>query len=232
MRVAIMQPYLFPYIGYYQLMNAVDKFILLDSVNYIKKGFINRNYILVNGTKHLFTINIKNKSQNTLIKDILLDNEDENKERFLKSIYLSYKKAPYFEQIYPMITKIVNKKHERIVELILSSIYLINDYLGISTSIVPTSIGYNNGLKGQERIIDICKKEKASHYINPGGGISLYEQDLFNENGLKLSFLKTNPIKYKQYNNDFVPNLSIIDVLMFNSPETIAGFLKEYELIK
>ncbi|MCL2718596.1 MAG: WbqC family protein [Lachnospiraceae bacterium] len=230
MKIAIMQPYLFPYIGYFQLINAVEKFVILDTVSYIKKGWINRNRILVNGTPHLFTISIKAKSQNILIKDILLDNDKNDVENLLKTIYLNYKKAPYFKNVYELIEESLMKKHNKIVDLILSSIGVINHYLDISTKIIHTSTGYNTDISGQERIIKICNCEKATHYINPIGGIELYNNELFSRNGLELSFLKTKPLEYKQFANIFEPNLSIVDLLMFNSPDKVAEMLMEYEL--
>ncbi|MHA1342183.1 MAG: WbqC family protein [Promethearchaeota archaeon] len=232
MKLAVMQPYLFPYIGYFQLINAVDKFVILDDVNFIKRGWINRNYILVNGKKNLFTVPLEKASQNKLIKDTYVVSDTKWKINFLKTIKFSYSRAPYFKNIYPIIQIIINNKENNLSKFIYYSLIKINEYLNIKTKIVPSSEIYrNNHLKGQYRILDICKKEKANHYINPPGGQQLYERALFEKNGIKINFIKTNYFFYKQFNNEFVPNLSILDILMFNSKERIYQFLKEYRLI-
>ncbi|MHA1342680.1 MAG: WbqC family protein [Promethearchaeota archaeon] len=232
MKLGIMQPYLFPYIGYFQLINAVDKFIILDDVNFIKRGWINRNYILVNGKKNLFTVPLEKASQNKLIKDTYVVSDTKWKINFLKTIKFSYSRAPYFKNIYPIIQIIINNKENNLSKFIYYSLIKINEYLNIKTKIVPSSEIYrNNHLKGQYRILDICKKEKANHYINPPGGQELYERALFEKNGIKINFIKTNYFFYKQFNNEFVPNLSILDILMFNSKDRIYQFLKEYMLI-
>ncbi|MHA1381944.1 MAG: WbqC family protein [Candidatus Helarchaeota archaeon] len=232
MKLAIMQPYLFPYIGYFQLINAVDKFIILEDVNFINRGWINRNYILVNGKKNLFTVPLEKASQNKLIKDTHIVSDTKWKINFLKTIKFSYSMAPYFKNIYPIIQIIINNKEYNLSKFIYYSLIKITEYLNIKTKIVPSSEIYrNNHLKGQYRILDICKKEKANHYINPPGGQELYERDLFEKNGIKINFIKTNYFFYKQINNEFVPNLSILDILMFNSKDQIYQFLKEYILI-
>jgi len=232
MKLGIMQPYLFPYIGYFQLINAVDKFVILDDVNFITRGWINRNYILVNGKKNLITIPLKKASQNKLIKDTYIVSDTKWKKNFLKTIKFSYSKAPYFKNIYPIIQIIINNKENNISKFIYFPFIKITEYLNIKTKIVPSSEIYkNNHLKGQYRILDICKAEKANHYINPPGGQKLYNRILFEKNGIKINFLKTNYFEYKQFDNKFIPNLSIIDILMFNSKENIYQFLKEYMLI-
>ena len=227
-----MQPYLFPYIGYFQLINAVDKFIILDDVNFINRGWINRNYILVNGKKNLFTIPLKKASQNKLIKDIYISSDINWKKKFLKKIKFSYGRTTYFEDIYPIITDIINNKENNLSKFIYYSLIKLKKYLNIKTKIIPSSDIYNNNnLKGQYRILGICQIEKAKHYINPEGGQKIYDKNLFKKNGVKINFLKTKYFTYKQLNNEFIPNLSIIDILMFNSKERIYQFLKEYMLI-
>ena len=227
-----MQPYLFPYIGYFQLINAVDKFVLFDDVNYINKGWINRNNILMNGRAHLFTFPLKEASQNKLICQIELMNDRNWKDKFLKTISQSYKKSEYYSDVFPVITEILNFESVNLSDYIYNSITKINNYLGIGTEIVKSSAKYNNcSLKAQNRIINICEQELAVTYINPIGGVDLYDKKMFAESGIDLFFLKTNSIEYKQYDNGFVPWLSIIDILMFNSRVEARALLNEYELI-
>lgn len=232
MKIAIMQPYIFPYIGYFQLMNAVDKFIIYDDVNFINKGWINRNRILVNGNDSLFTIPLKEASQNKLINEIEVNWDESWKNKWLKTIEQSYKKAPHYEEVLPLIEKTLGYNQKNISGLITLNLMLINDYLGINTEIVQSASLYDNShLKAQERIIDICLQEKATTYINPIGGVALYDKSIFSEKALALFFIKSKECIYKQFKNEFVPWLSIIDVLMFCSKTTIKEYLNNYELV-
>ncbi len=232
MKLAIMQPYLFPYIGYFQLIHSVDKFVLYDDVNFIKKGWINRNNILVNHQANLFSIPLKEVSQNKLINEIYLSEEQKWRGAFLKTIEQAYKKAPFFNEVFFLLQTIINAEVDKISALILKSFMELKQYMGIDTLLVETSARYNvSHLKGQERILGICKQENTQQYINPIGGQELYAKALFDENGIQLNFIKSNPIVYKQFGKEFIPWLSIIDVLMFNSKEEIKGMLNQYELI-
>lgn len=232
MTIAIMQPYIFPYIGYFQLINAVDKFVIYDDVNFINKGWINRNQILVSGKPHLFTIPLKDASQNKLIHEVELAVNDPWKKKFLKTIQQSYQKAPNYQKVFLLIEEIVNFGAETIAELTLHALRQVCAYMQIDTEIVDTSKVYNNtDLKAQERILDICRQEKASHYINPIGGMELYDKNIFEKEQIRLDFIKSVASPYLQFKNAFVPWLSIIDILMFNDDENIAKLLKEFELI-
>lgn len=232
MKLAIMQPYLFPYIGYFQLINAVDKFVFYDDVKFINKGWINRNRILVNLNSHLFTVPLLNANQNTLIKDLKLAVNEKWKYKFLKTIELAYKKAKCFNIVFPNIEAVINMRSKFLFEWHLTSFHFIMNFLAIYTTLIHTSTNYNNQhLKGQARIIDICIQESCQQYINAEGGINLYCKNVFKEAGIELSFLKTGDIIYEQFKNQFVPCLSIIDVLMFNSVDQISSFLNKYKLV-
>lgn len=232
MKLAIMQPYIFPYIGYFQLINAVDKIVIYDDVNFINRGWINRNRILVNGKDSLFTIPLKDASQNKLINEIDVNWDPAWKNKFLKTIEQSYKKAPFYQEGLEIIEKTLNIEDLNTSNVIFNNLNVICEYLDITTELIPSSAIYQNtDLKAQERILDICLQEKANHYINPIGGLELYDKSYFESKGLKLNFIKSKSVVYKQFKNDFVPWLSMIDVLMFNSKETIQGFLNEYELV-
>lgn len=232
LKIAIMQPYFFPYIGYFQLMNTVDKFVIYDDVTFIKGGWINRNNILINNSPNLFTLPLKNASSNILIKDIEISLNDKWKNKFIKTIIWNYKKAPYFTETIEIISKILNIDNILLKSMCIESFELINKYLQIDTEIIDSSTIYSNeDLFGQDRVLDICIKENAIHYINPIGGLKIYNRKDFNDKGIKISFLETNQIKYSQFKNDFIPNLSIIDVMMFNSPNEIRKMLNNYKLI-
>jgi hypothetical protein len=233
MKLAIMQPYFFPYIGYFQLINAVDKFVIYDDVNYIKQGWINRNNILLNDKGHQFTIPLEDASSfktinNTRINKILYPIWIA---KFLKKLEAAYKKAPFYQCILPKIENVFEGDYEYISQLNTEVVVEICNYLKINTIIHKTSSTYQNcDLKGSDRVIDICKIENAKIYINPIGGEQLYSKDSFKRGGIDLYFLKTQPISYKQYSNEYFPSLSIIDVLMFNYIDSIRCLLIKYEL--
>ncbi|MEZ4900814.1 MAG: WbqC family protein [Spirosomataceae bacterium] len=232
MRLAIMQPYFMPYIGYLQLINAVDKFVLYDDVNYINKGWINRNRLLVNGQEYLFTIPLKEASQNKLICEIHLSTDPKWQGKLLKTIEQAYKKAPFYSTVSPVIEKIINFESDLLGEWISASFVELATYLDIHTEIVPSSRIYQNThLKAQDRILDICKQEAANHYINPIGGTELYDKVIFEQSGILLNFIRSKGIVYPQFKNEFVPWLSIVDLMMFNDISTIQFFLNEYELV-
>ncbi|MGE0588538.1 MAG: WbqC family protein [Cyclobacteriaceae bacterium] len=231
MRIAVMQPYFFPYIGYFQLIAAVDKFVFYDDVNYINRGWINRNNILINGKATLITLPLKKASQNKKINDIEIA-MGSTEEKLLKTISMSYKKAPYFENAFELIQRIFEKPSTTIADFNLNQIKIISKYLNIETELVPSSSVYDNRhLNGPERIIDICCKENADWYVNPIGGFDLYDRDSFNTRGIRLSFIKPTLVQYNQFNIPFVPWLSIIDILMFNGTKNIKQMLKQYQFV-
>ena len=231
MKVGIMQPYFFPYIGYWQLINAVDKFVIYDDVNFIKGGWINRNKILVNGQARYINLQMHKASPNKLINEIeVLGNKVYNK-KLLKTIESSYRKAPYYSEVYPLIENIIKQDENNMSKYLINSIREICKYLEINTQILVSSeIEKNNNLRGQDKIIEICKILGANQYINAIGGIELYSRKDFESNGILLNFLRTKSIRYKQFNDNYLPNLSIIDVIMFNSVQETKRLMEEYEL--
>lgn len=231
-----MQPYFMPYIGYFQLINAVDKFIIYDDVNFIKQGWINRNQILIQGSKQFFTVPLKKQSSFLKINETFINNNqfEKWKIKFLKTIEQSYSKAPFFEQVNPIINKVLSSFDVELTisDLAFNSLLEISNFLMLETKFVLSSSLYDNcNLVGQERILNICKKEEAKEYINLFGGVDLYNKNSFLKENIKLNFIKSNLIEYKQFKNKFVPWLSIIDVLMFNDKEEIKEMLNEYTLI-
>jgi hypothetical protein len=227
--IAVMQPYLFPYIGYFQLINAVDKFVIYDDVNYINKGWINRNNIIINKQKALFTISLAGASQNKLINEIDIS---DNFEKLLKTIQFSYSKAPYFRQTYEILNKIVSFENRNLSLFITNSLETILDYLNIDTEILLSSnLNKDSGLKGQVKIMSICKELNAETYVNPIGGIDLYDKEYFDNNGVDLFFIETGYLQYNQFSSEFEPCLSILDVMMHNSPQNIKQMLNEFVLL-
>ena len=234
MRLAIMQPYIFPYIGYYQLMYAADKFVVYDDVTFIKQGWINRNKILLNGKDFVFTVPLANASSYTHINETEINQKIYQgwKIKFLKTLEQAYMKAPNYGAVYPLVEGVFNTECATISELCVASLLATNQYLGIDTPMITTSVGYNNKhLRSAERVLDICRQENALEYVNPIGGMELYSKEVFAEKGLALHFIKSKPVQYQQYKNDFVPWLSMIDIMMFNTVPEIKVFLSQYELV-
>ena len=229
MKLAIMQPYIFPYIGYFQLIYSVHKFVIYDDVSYIKQGWINRNRILLNGQPRYFTISLSGASSFKKIMEIEFKIDSK---KLLKTIYHAYKKAPFFSEVYPMIENIITHKETNLARFVTNSLMRVTKYLEISTEfIISSDKQIATELKGKERVIAICNYLNATHYYNAMGGKGLYAKDEFKKNGIELKFIKTKEIIYKQFDNNFVPFLSIIDSMMFNPVEAIQEMLKEYELI-
>lgn len=232
MKTVIMQPYLFPYLGYWQMIAAADIFVLFDDVNFIKRGWINRNNILLNGVAHLFTLPLMDATQNKLINEISITHNNKEKQKILKTIEVAYKKAPYFEDIFPLIISVMTYEYRDLTRFLLHHFEVIFAYLDVKTKLICSSaIEKDNTLKAQEKIIDICRRLNTTHYLNAIGGQALYEKDRFKQEHMTLNFIKMRNIHYPQFKNQFVPYLSIIDVLMFNNRETVKQMLTEYDLV-
>ena len=226
-----MQPYFFPYIGYFQLINAVDEFIIYDNIQFTKKGWINRNRILVNGSDIYITLPLKKDSDYLDIKARFLSDDWPNeRKKTLNRITESYRKAPQFNFVYHLIENILMHDEKNLFSFIFNSLRQINQYLDIKTPlIVSSSIPINHDLKAGNKVIELCKARKASTYINPIGGVELYSKEEFKNEGFELQFLKANNITYPQFKNDFVPFLSIIDVMMFNSKKDFKSMLQSFK---
>lgn len=226
-----MQPYFFPYIGYWQLIDAVDEYVIYDDVNFINRGWVNRNKILINGESKYINLLLHKASQNKLINEIELLKDTSIQIKFLSTLKMAYSKAPYFQSAYPIIEQIINLQETNLSKFLLCQIRTIMEYLHIKTKIwISSEMEKDNSLKGCEKIRSICKLLGANHYINAIGGKSLYSKDDFQLDGIELQFLKTKNIIYPQFGLEFLENLSIIDVMMFNSVQKIREMLKMYVL--
>jgi hypothetical protein len=230
MKIAIMQPYFFPYIGYFQLMNAVDEFIIYDNIEYTKKGWVNRNKILVNGKASYVTLPLKKDSDYLDIRDrYLADVWASKRNKILNRISGAYRDAPFFDFVYPLIKYIILFEDDNLFSFIQNSLFLINKYLGIKTPLlVSSTLSIDHDLKAEKKVIEICKTRGAGIYINPIGGLNLYRKDKFKDEGVELFFIRASDLTYKQFDNDFVPFLSIIDIMMFNSTKKIQEYLNSF----
>lgn len=234
MKIAIMQPYIFPYLGYFQLINSVDTFVIYDNIEYTKKGWINRNRLVFNSKIEHFTINI--------VKDSDYLNVDERKvspvfydkelNKILNKIKQNYGKAPFFNEVFPFIKNIFTHKTENLYEYIYHSLISVVNYLEIETTVLKSSaLDIDHKLKSADKVIAICKSLNAKIYINPIGGKELYQKETFKKQGIDLYFIENELTPYAQFKNDFIPGLSIIDVLMFNSKEEVKEMLNQYHLV-
>lgn len=227
--IAIMQPYFFPYIGYFQLVYSVDKFVIYDDVNYIKQGWIAKNRILLNNKPHNLTLNLRGASSFKKINEIEIGDFNY---KLLKTIQQAYRKAPYFNEVFPVVEQIIGNKEVSLSGYLAYSISQICNYLSINTEILISSrLEKNNNLHGQDKVIAICKLLNADVYVNAIGGQALYSCEDFAKEDIALKFLDTSDIKYEQFGAEFVPWLSIIDVLMFNSTSEVRLLLDKYEFI-
>lgn len=231
MKLAIMQPYFLPYLGYFQLMAAADKFIFLDNVNFIKKGWINRNQLLLNGAPHLFTLPLQRASQNKYICDIQVTADKKWVDSLQKTIRHAYAKAPHYTAVTDMLLPLLRSDEVMLDVFLADMLAAVARYIGIDSEIVGTSRQFDcEEAVGQERIIRICKLMGADHYINPIGGADLYDRDRFYVENIELSFLTPCIQPYLQGSDSFIPNLSILDVLMFNEPKQVNAMLKQAEI--
>lgn len=228
MKLAIMQPYLFPYLGYFQLIRAADAFVVYDDVNYIKGGWINRNCILANGDGQRITLPLQGASPNKLINQV----EVGGPHNILQSLRYSYGKAPHFNAVYPVIEDILGQTEKNLARFLDYQLHRICDYLSLRPQWhTSSSLNKDNSLRGQDKILAICDLVEAKHYINLPGGRALYDTSLFAARGLQLSFIQPKTVCYRQFGTKFVPNLSIIDLMMFNDREECTRLLEEYDLV-
>jgi len=232
MKLAIMQPYFLPYIGYFHLLRSVDVMVLYDNIKYTKKGWINRNRILQNNKEALVTLPLKNDSDHLdVCQRRLAENFDRAK--MLQQFHAAYLQAPFFPETWPLVQNILTCDKTNLFDFLHHSIVAICAHLGLQTKIlVSSSIAINHELKGEKKVLALCQQLKAEHYINTIGGQHLYSKAEFLDQKIKLNFIRSKPIEYAQFGNDFIAWLSIIDVMMFNGRENIMSHLiDEFELI-
>jgi len=232
MRVAIMQPYFLPYIGYFQLIAAVDMFVVYDNIKYTKKGWINRNRMLRNGRDVVFSLPLKSDS------DLLDIRERElaagfNRDKLLNQFKEAYRRAPFFAQVFPLIECIVRYEEKNLFRYLQNSIVCICQYLGVHTEIrISSDFAVDHTLKSQDRVLALCEAASADTYINAAGGMELYSKDVFRGRGIDLKFIRTKSFSYDQFEGAFVPWLSIVDGMMFNSADVLRKLVNlERELV-
>jgi hypothetical protein len=233
MRLAIMQPYFFPYIGYFQLIAAVDLFIVYDNIKYTKKGWINRNRILQNGKDVMFSLPLKRGSDHLDVRERELM-ANFKRDKLLNQFKGAYRCAPYFEETFPLLEQIMGYDDVNLFRFLHHSIVKTCEHLGITTEIsISSGIAIDHDLRNQDKVLAFCEAVGASTYVNAIGGIGLYSREMFRKRCVDLKFLQSRPFEYAQFGGAFVPWLSIIDVMMFNSVDVIKECLRSnYALIE
>lgn len=224
-----MQPYFFPYLGYFQLIRAVDAFVVFDDVNYIRRGWISRNAILGGGAPQRLTLDTVGASQNRPIAEVGVG---ANREKLLRTIRQNYARAPQFAAAYAVVEAALGVRETVLARFLAEGLRLVCEHLGLYprwhfSSAVPK----DPALRGQDKVLSLCESLGAKQYINLPGGEALYDRDAFARRGVALSFIRPRQVTYPQFGAPFVPNLSIIDVMMFNDREQCARLLQEYNLV-
>ena len=219
-----------PYIGYFQLMASVDQFIVYDNIKHTKKGWINRNRMLVNGHEATFSLPLKSASDALDICSRELAS-DFSRSKLLNQFRGSYFKAPFFDETYALLERIIQNPDENLFLYLYDSLKKINHHLGLKSKIsISSDYSIDHNLKGQDKVLALCQITGARTYINSIGGMDLYARDVFLERGVELKFIKSQLFEYPQFGNIFVPWLSIIDIMMFNPIDVIKkDILHSYE---
>lgn len=234
MKLSIMQPYFLPYLGYWQLIASADTFVIYDDVNFIKGGWINRNRYLYRGEPKYFNITMSGASPNKKINEIGLmqDPRYHQGKKLLSTFQMAYQKAPMYRQVLPLLEDIILYEEDNLARYLEHSIRQMCRYLEIPSKILVSSqiTEKDSSLAKEKKVINICRCLGADTYINAIGGRALYSQAEFKEAGLHLYFIQMKDIQYRQFDQPFVPGLSIVDVLMFNEREQVKRFLAEYTL--
>lgn len=232
MRLAIMQPYFLPYIGYFQLIAAVDLFVIYDHIKYTKKGWINRNRFLLNGSDAMISLPLKRDSDSLDVVERELAS-DFDRTKLLSQFAGAYRRAPHFAATFALLERVLHHGDDNLFRFIHHSVAALCAHLGIETEIrISSTLPFDNELKGQDKVLAICAAAGASRYINSIGGTELYMKQDFAARGMELQFLKPRPFEYPQFGQPFVPWLSIVDVLMFNPVEAVRACLDHnYDLV-
>ena len=232
MKVGIMQPYFLPYVGYFQLIYSCDIFVIYDNIKYTKRGWINRNRMLMNGKDRVFTLPLKKASDSLDIVQREISTDSFYSDGLLNFFRENYRRAPNYHEGILLFTQILAFNDVNLFRFIENSLNIIIQYFGLSTKVIKSSeLPINHSLASQEIVIALCGALGATDYINLSGGIDLYDKNSFNKSGINLRFIKTSPFEYRQFDNPFIGNLSIIDLIMFNNLELSSNILKErYEI--
>jgi hypothetical protein len=209
-----MQPYLFPYLGYFHLLDAVDKFVVLDDVKCPKNGWINRNRVLVNGSPVWFTVPLSSKTKQINEKEYLIDSKLGKKLQLTLS--MAYPRSPNLSTVLPWLQDLVDLKKDGVVKCNLDILRKSMGVLGMKSPeiLVSSKLNVKKDLRGEEKILEICSLLDCETYVNLPGGVNLYNRVNFESRDIDLVFIQSNFNEYTQRTNTFVPRLSVLDLLL------------------
>jgi hypothetical protein len=215
MIASLMQPYLFPYLGYFQLMAASDVFISHDDVQYIKGGWINRNRILRDGRVEWMVLPVAGASHDLPINQRRYSAFEQSRGKLLRKLEAAYRKAPHFESTMKLVTSILSDGEANVARLNFHALKEVAAAIGIGTALLESSrLEFDHALAGADRVRAVCEAVQAGVYLNPPGGTALYDSAFFAARNIELRFIEPQLDSYPQDSEVFVPGLSIVDVLM------------------
>lgn len=236
MKIAIMQPYLFPYIGYFSLIRNTDHFVFFDTPQYIRKGWINRNRLLGTGGKDIyFTVPVEKCPRETPIKDVKISYNENWKEKWMGQLTIYKKRAPYYLTVMQLIQEVLNSEAEYISKMAITSVIKTCQYLEMDIDYdiySEMNLPMSEVNAPDEWALEITRAMKYDTYVNPPGGKSFFNADKYRKADIELEFLTQELLKYNQRVGVFVPGLSIIDVMMFCSPSEIVSMMNSYKIEK
>jgi hypothetical protein len=231
MDVAIMQPYFFPYIGYFQLMKSVQRFVFYDDAQFMKGGWVNRNRILYEGQPRWWTYPVVHDDYRLPISGRRYRRSHENDQSLLGKLDGAYRNAPHHADIRGLVQDSLPADEDVVSSLNQHQLTVLSRRLGITCEFHRSSdLAVDDALTAEQRVIAICRQLGATRYINSAGGMSLYQRASFEAAGIELAFLQPRPRPYAQLGQAYVPSLSIVDVLMFNPVDAARAMLDDHDL--
>jgi len=232
--ICIMQPYVFPYVPYFQLAAAVDEFWVFDDVQYIRRGWMNRNYILLKGEKCRFTLPVTAGNRSDLIrhKSLAVD-FSKSLRAFSELIRHAYREAPYADDVYAIIDELQGRTQSSFLNFAVATMSLCFRHLDIRAQFRFTSeLKLGSEFSGAGRVMEICHRVGAEQYVNPVGGALLYDPNAFAARGINLQFLQGRCLPYPQVGRtQFQPGLSILDLIANVDYRSRKAQMQSYSLV-
>ena len=232
MKIAIMQPYFFPYIGYFSLIQNTEHFIFFDTPQYIRKGWINRNRIIGgNGKDIYFTVPVEKVERDTAIRNVPISYKDDWREKMMGQLTIYKKRAPYYQNVTELVRSVITPDYRNISELAIASIKKTCEFIDMKLECdiySEMSLPEFTVKEPDEWALYITKYTGYDTYVNPPGGKTFFKQEKYKNEGIELQFLSQELIPYRQRTKEFIPGLSIIDVLMFCTPDEIKEMMDHY----
>ena len=234
MKISVMQPYFFPYLGYFSLIQDSDVFVVLDNVQYVRRGWMNRNRVIgKNQSPVYFHLSTIKAPQKTMTRQIKIDHNREWKKTLLDKLDYYEKSAPYFEETKAMVERLISFETDSLCDMNIHILEELCKFLGITTKFVLASdleIDESKIIETDDWGLEITKTFGASDYINLWGGRHIYSVNKYNNSNITLKFIENELVYYNQHNEMFIKSLSIIDVLMYNDRAETMDLINKYSV--